>query len=266
MKIGIVSRTDMEEALELTRKIIGEFPNDKIVLNPEIGELLEIKGTPIKEMDVDALITIGGDGTVLHVQREAPEIPILGINMGGVGFLADVSPGDAMKAIDQLKNGKLSISELSKLSTEISGNRLPDALNEGVIRSTETGRALKFRVLVDNKKVEDIKGDGLIVSTPTGSTAYSLAAGGPIVHPDLDALVLTPISAHLSKTMPLVIPTSCEIKVKLFKIRRSANIFIDGRIAGKANSDKEIIFKLSENTAKFFEWGDEFFKKTREKL
>lgn len=266
MKIGIISRFDMQEALELTKKILDKSPDEEVLVDPESAKVLERKGSQISEMDVDALVTIGGDGTVLHAQREAPELPILGINMGGVGFLADVPPEDALKAIGQLKEGNLEISELAKLSIRVSDERLPDALNEGVIRATESGRALTFQVWVDDEEVEEIRGDGLIVATPTGSTAYSLAAGGPIIDPRLEALVLTPVSARLSKTMPLVLPASCEIKVKLLKSGRQANIVIDGRVAGEASPGEDIVFKLSENTAKFFEWGDEFFEKAREKL
>lgn len=266
MKIGIVSRFDVQEALELARKIIDELSSEELVLDLKSAEELGEEGTPIEEMNVEALITIGGDGTVLHTQQKAPEPPILGINMGGTGFLANVPPEDALKAADSLKKGDLEITELTKLSVRVSEERLPDALNEGVVRPTDPSKALTFQVSIDGEKVEEIRGDALIVATPTGSTAYASAAGGPIIDPRLEAFVLVPVSAGLSRTMPLVLPTSCEVRVSLLKSGRSASIIVDGKLVREANPGEDIIFNRSENPAKFFKWGGKFYEKARERL
>lgn len=267
MKIGVVSRFDMEEALELAKQIVNEFPDSDLLLDEgSANSLGRSDGIPISEMnEFDALISIGGDGTVLHTQQKAPGAPILGINMGQTGFLADVPPEKASDAVKKLIKNELEISELLKLSVETSGERLPDALNEAVVRSAEPGSALNFKINVDKNEVEEIKGDGLIVSTPTGSTAYALAAGGPIIDPRLKAFVLVPVSARPSRT-PLVVPTDCEIKMSLSPPKGNANIIVDGRVVGEAESGESVIFGLSENTAKFFDYENNFYRKVREKL
>jgi len=266
MKIGIVSRPDLPEAVDLTRKVINWLSGSEVLLAPEIARELGKDGAPVSDMGADALVTIGGDGTVLKVQHEAPGVPILGINMGGTGFLADVSPDAAEEAIRSLLEGKLELQERVKLAVKISGRSLPDALNEAVVRAASPGRALDFEVMVDDEIAERAKGDGVIVSTPTGSTAYNLAAGGPVLDPRLEAFSVAPLCTHRPRAIPLVVPMSSTIRVRLLRPDRRGQVAIDGYFTEEVSPEDELLFYRSEKPAKFFKWGNKFYKKVREKL
>lgn len=230
MKIGIVSRSDMDEAVNLTEKILKHLSEEEVFLAPEIAKVLGEEGTPVEEMDIDSLVTIGGDGTVLRNLQKLPEIPILGINMGGRGFLADVNPEEATSVIDKMINGELGLRERERLSIKISEGWNSIALNEGVVRSEEPSGIISFEVFMDGELVEKIEGDGLIVSTPTGSTAYALASGGPILHPDVEAFLAVTLSTYRPRAFPLVFPMSSELKVKLLEPNKKAYVTVDGQI------------------------------------
>lgn len=266
MKLGIVSRPNLREALDFTKEILDRLSDEEVVLDSSVAEELGMKGVPVDRMDVDSLITIGGDGTVLYAQLRAPEIPVLGINMGGRGFLAEVEPEDAFDALDRLVEGELEIIELIKLAIEVSSDRFLDALNEGVVRVAELGRTFSFKVLVDGVEVEETKGDGLIVATTTGTTAYALAAGGPVVDPRLEAFVVVPLSAHRPRLMPLVLPTSSEIEVEVLGPKRGGIVIVDGQVTSKVKQGDKVLFRRSENKAKFYKWAENFYEKAREKL
>jgi len=264
LRIGIVARTDLSDAIKFTRKVRKFLSKADVVLERGIAEKLGKRGVSIRAMKVDAIVTIGGDGTVLLAQQKAPDVPVLGINMGGRGFLADVGPAEAQKAMRKLLAGELPVRERAKLAIEIAGKRLLDALNEAVVRAASVGHMLAYEVLVDGEVVEDTRGDGLIVATPTGSTAYSLAAGGPIVDIRLDALVITPICTSRPYAAPLVVPGDSRIEVKIK--RRDATVIVDGQFAAKVEPGDKLLFHRSEKSAKFFGWGDEFYRRIREKL
>lgn len=266
MKIGIIPRFDSQEAMGLTKKIISQFPEQEFVLDSTSGKKLDENSSPIEKMDVEALITIGGDGTVLYALQKSCRTPVLGINMGGRGFLADVKPEEALEAVGKLSKNKLKQVTRERLTVKISGEHLADALNEGVIRSKEPSRVLSFRILIDGEEIERMKGDGLIVATPTGSTAYAMAAGGPLIDPAVGAFVAVPLSTHRPKAMPLVYPMSSTLEVEPLDPDREADVTVDGQVTGKAKQGSIIQFKKSENVAKFFEWKEKFYKKVREKL
>lgn len=266
MRIGIVPHVRIEGALELTKKITHHLTGEDILFSPEAAEELGEEGTPIEKMDVDSIVTIGGDGTVLYTLQRSPKTPILGINMGNRGFLADVRPGEVMEAIDKLREGELELMEREKLDVEISGEKMGEALNEGVIRSREPSRTLCFRVLIDGEEAEMVEGDGVIVSTPTGSSAYSLAAGGPIMDPRVEANLAVPVCAHRPKSMPLVYPPSSQLEVHLLEPEKEADVTIDGQITRRAEQDDIIRFKRAENCARFYVWRRSFYEKMREKL
>jgi NAD+ kinase len=235
-----------------------------VVLEKGLAAKLGKRGASIRNMRADAIITIGGDGTVLLVQQNAPDVPVLGINMGGKGFLADVDRADAGKAVGKLLRGELPVRERSKLAVKIGGKRLPDALNEVVVRAASIGHILAYRVLVDGEVLEITRGDGVIVATPTGSTAYSLAAGGPIVDLRLDAMVVTPICALRPYAVPLVVPDDSRIEIEI--TRRDASVIVDSQFTARAGPRDKLVFYRSEKSAKFFGWGDEFYRRIREKL
>ena len=171
---------------------------------------------------VDVVITFGGDGTLLDAARavvhSAADAPIIGINLGRLGFLTDVGPQDLTYALEAMLDGRTRVEERTMLAGQVERNGVETAsrlaLNDIVVTRGSLSRMIEMDVSVDGHFVCHVKADGLIVATPTGSTAYNLSAGGPIVHPTLDALVLTPIAPHTLTHRPLVLPASAQIEVR----------------------------------------------------
>ncbi len=266
MKIGIAPRPDLQDSIELADKIASHFSSEQIFISPETAEKLGKKGTPVNEMDVEALVTIGGDGTVLRNLQKSPDTPILGINMGGRGFLADVNPQESIEAIEELIKGNLKLFERERIAVKISGELLGEGLNEGVVKSRDPGRILSFKVELDEEEVEKTGGDGLIVSSQTGSTAYGMSAGGPIIDPNVEAFVAVPLCTLRPRTLPLVFPTSSSLKVEILDCGKKADVTVDGQLTGDAGEGDTITFEKSDNSAKFYKWRGKFYEKLREKL
>lgn len=218
-----------------------------------LASALGRKGKAIKAMRADAIITLGGDGTVLRALREAPGVPVLAINLGGRGFLANVRPADALPAVRALVAGKLAIDERERLAGEVASKRLPDALNEVVVCSAVAGRTISFEVFVDDASVMEGKGDGVIVATPTGSTAYALAAGGPVLDRRLKAFAIVPICPSRPEVPPIVVPMSSRVVVKLTARDRKGMVVVDGKRIATLEPGQSLTLYRSENPAKFFE-------------
>ncbi len=266
MRILIVARPDLPEAVELARAMLKALPKEEVLLERQTAMKLGRRGIAIEAAKVEAIVTIGGDGTVLATHQRAPEIPILGVNMGGIGFLADVPPEKALEAVRKLSAGQLPIQERARLAAVVGGRRLPDALNEVVVRAASPGRTLAFNVLVDDEVAMSARGDGVIVSTPTGSTAYALAAGGPIVDPRLEAMVVVPICTSRPRASPLVVPMSSHVRVELPERNKDALAIVDGQFTSGIRAGSGLELKRSESPARFFAWADEFYRKVRERL
>lgn len=266
MKIGIIPRPDLKEAVDLTGEIMDQFSDEEFLMASEVAEKFDKEGVPMEEMDVDSFVTIGGDGTVLYTLQKSPDTPILGINMGGRGFLADVNPKEAERAIEKLRKGELEILERKRLTVEISGEQVGEGLNEGVVRTKHSGRILSFEVEMDDRKVEKTEGDGLIVSSPTGSTAYGMSAGGPVIDPKIDAFVAVPLCTHRPRALPLVFPMSSTLKVKILECKRKADVTVDGQVTKSAGEGDTITFRKSDINAKFYKWKENFYEKLRKKL
>ncbi|AEH06992.1 inorganic polyphosphate/ATP-NAD kinase [Methanothermococcus okinawensis IH1] len=240
--------------------------------------------------DISHIISIGGDGTVLRASRviNGNEIPIIPINMGTVGFLTEFNKNKVFEAIDKIVNGNYEIEKRTKCAglikhadyslssgCEDKDNKnnfnnshnynnfqkiLPDALNEVVIITKSPAKMLHFEVYVNGNFVEDVRADGLIVSTPTGSTAYSLSAGGPILEPSVDAFVIVPICPFKLFSRPIVIDGNSEIKIKVLK--KSTLVVVDGNIEDEAKKGDEIILRKS-NSYSYFVKGCNFYNKLR---
>ncbi|MHA2022082.1 MAG: NAD(+)/NADH kinase [Candidatus Thorarchaeota archaeon] len=236
MKFGIVSRTDKPAAVNFLRELISylKSKNLDIILETDTSLALELPlpSMDIGEMEVDYLLTVGGDGTIIRasMQLRNPGTPILGINMGSRGFLTEVEPNDAKTAIDMVLENEYNVEECLKLgsmSPSIKG-RFPDALNEVLIASALPSKTLDMRLSVDGEFLFDVQADGFIIAPPTGSTAYNLSAGGSIIAPNVDSMILTAICPY-SYFRSIVIPSASTVKIELLKPRVNALVIIDGR-------------------------------------
>jgi NAD+ kinase len=192
----------------------------------------------------DIVIAIGGDGTLLYAARLVARhgVPLLGINRGRLGFLTDVMPQDMVVAIDAALDGKLASEERTLLRATV---RTPDgkvteslALNDVVVQKAATGRMLDFEVLVNGRYVNSHAGDGIVIATATGSTAYALSCGGPIVEPHLDVLVLAPICPHTLSDRPVVVSARSVVDIKLIeRFETQAQVVCDGVVLCELQPD-----------------------------
>jgi NAD+ kinase len=231
--VGLVARYDKKAALELAEELgkhmqargLEVFAEDTLK-----GKLnAEAKFVQLKRMKTDFVITIGGDGTILRtcISLGKPEPPILAINMGVRGFLTEVEPKEALAAVDRCLKGDFKIQKCMKLTATADSIKLPDALNDVVIFPDDPAKLLYTRILKDKVPILNCEADGLMISTQTGSTGYSLSAGGPVLDPSIDAFVLTPI-CPLSPIRPIVFPADSKITIEAERPRRML-ILIDGR-------------------------------------
>ncbi|MGA7853322.1 MAG: NAD(+)/NADH kinase [Candidatus Acidiferrales bacterium] len=201
---------------------------------------------------VDLLIVLGGDGTLLAAARALAgrNIPILAVNLGGLGFLTSVTLDELYPVLETILAGRHDTSERMMLEAEIIHSNKPaervTALNDAVANKAALARMLDLDVHVDGHHVGRYRADGLIIATPTGSTAYSLAAGGPIIHPDIDAFVITPICPHMLTNRPLVIPDTARVEVRFPATGEPVFLTIDGQIGFQLQpQDRVVITKAA---------------------
>lgn len=221
---------------------------------------------PEVDKDLDIAFIIGGDGSFLSSARAlAPYgIPLLGINTGRLGFLSQLKPDEMEAGINKIINNQFYIEERLMIKTNYS-----TALNDVVIKGGEISRTAQLFLYINGRHVCDYLADGLIISTPTGSTAYTLSAGGPVVVPEMEAFVIVPICPHSLTTRPIVIPSTEKIEVKVKINSEYIHITHDGQENIKAESEKAIFITKNEHKAKLIHLQNEnngFYSILREKL
>ncbi|OGS23802.1 MAG: hypothetical protein A2297_02500 [Elusimicrobia bacterium RIFOXYB2_FULL_48_7] len=201
----------------------------------------------------DVCISLGGDGTILRVARKiAPlGVPVLGVNVGSLGFLAETDPHEMCAMIDKILSGKFRTEERIMLNVELNGKQYP-ALNDCVVRSSSSSRVIMVNVKVNNVPLAEYVGDGVIISTPTGSTAYSLAAGGPIVTPKLPVFIVSPVCPHTLSQRPIILSSDSSIQVEIpeYKSNRNILLSIDGQDNCTVSSKDKILISKSRHKLK----------------
>ena len=282
-KIGLFwGRKNKKGSVSLAQEIASQLGSLGLdVFVPEHRRLPETFGAchrvPATKLAayVDLIIAIGGDGTMLDASRGAAlhGVPLLGVNRGRLGFLNDISPGNLSTAIETLLQGDYVAERRQMLQATIfkgsedKGSLV--ALNDVVLKTVDTGHMEDFITTVDGDYVNTHGGDGLIVATATGSTAYALSCGGPIIQPDVDALVIVPIAPHTLSDRPLVVKSSCAIRVTL-DLRpgsRGAQVTCDGDTLGTVSTDGAVEIRAADETVQLLHpRGQNFYQQLRSKL
>ncbi len=262
MKVGIIAKKS-KEAIELANEI-AEFLSRQgvdFIFDEETAKKLGKSGCRIREMNVDYLIVLGGDGTILKtVFYTKGLIPILGINFGTMGFLTEITPKKWKSAIKNLIEGNFKIEERAKIDVFNEKNeKLGEALNEVVITSQTPVEMLAIKIYISGIAIEDLKADGVIVSTPTGSTAYCMSAGGPLIDPNVKALIITPLSPFKGLTNSIVIPNDLEIRIETSG--KSPVAVLDGKHIFSIKNFVKI--KTSRNKVKFIKTDGNFYEKIK---
>ncbi|NLS77899.1 MAG: NAD(+)/NADH kinase [Chloroflexi bacterium] len=209
---------------------------------------------------LDMIITLGGDGTILRTARLAApyRIPVLGVNLGRLGFLAEMQPSEVLAKLPQLRDGEFWLEERLMLHAEHRRNAHVvgsyEALNDVFAGRGRAARVVRIAVTVDGARVGTYVADGVVVATPTGSTAYNLSAGGPIVAPDTDDLLLTPIAPHLTPARSIVLPSESTIKISI-ATQHDGMLTVDGWVDVDVKNEDELVITKSAYTAQFVRLG-----------
>lgn len=267
-RIGMVCRGEERDVAVLKSLIECADKRAEVILDRETAKKLkrENQGVKIEDMSVDFLICVGGDGTILRTLHylKTPT-PVLGINMGAIGFLAEVQPEDAVSVLTELLEG-FTVEKRERLSVELKGERerMPYAMNEAVIITSKPGKMLHFAIFVDGEELERLRADGVVFATPTGSTAYAMSAGGPIVDPKVDAALIVPIAPFKLSARPTIVDINTVISLALLGMKE-AELVIDGQFYRKMGKEGRISITRGE-PAFFVKIEDRHFLKLQDKL
>ena len=268
--VGIVARYDRKRAIKLADELAQHLQSKglKVYVENTLAKMVQTgEMIPLERMKTDLIITIGGDGTILRtcVAIPKPEPPILAINMGIRGFLTEVEPKLAFTAVDKCLNGDYGIEKCMKLTTRADGSKFPDALNEVLITHDEPAKLLYTRILKDNKPILTCQADSLLISTQTGSTGYSLSAGGPVLDPSVDAFVLTPI-CPLTDFRSVIFPGNSSLTVEVLRPNKML-VLIDGQFNRLISSKlPTVTVTRSKNETRFIRFTDNFYNRLRSRL
>lgn len=269
--VGLVARFDRKKALRLSEELANYLKEKglEVFLEDSLAEKTGTRETtlPLQRMRTDFIVTIGGDGTILRtcISIPKPEPPILAVNMGVRGFLAEVDPKNAFSAVDKCLNGEFIIERCMKLTSVADSVKFPDALNEVVISADEPAKLLYSRISKDSKQIVNCQSDGLMVATQTGSTGYSLSAGGPVLDPQVRAFVLTPI-CPISIFQPIVFPADSQLTIDAERPKK-IQVIIDGHYRQIISSKHpSLTVTRSKFETSFIRLRENFYPRLRSRL
>ncbi|MCW4010817.1 MAG: NAD(+)/NADH kinase [Candidatus Bathyarchaeota archaeon] len=268
---GLVARYDKKQALKLADNL-AEYLAGKgveVYLEDTLRGRVKSAGklVPLRDMKTDFVIAIGGDGTILRtcITLPKPEPPILAVNMGVRGFLTEVAPEEACQAVDRILKGDFKIEKCSKLSTLANGEPTPDALNDVVVSGGEPSKILYLQIFKDDLPIAQLEADGVIISTPTGSTGYTLSAGGPIIDPETDAIVLTPICS-LTTFRSMVFRGDTKIRIESVRPKEML-VLVDGAYRRLLPSkNPTVTVSQSKNVTSFIRFKANFYTRLESRL
>ncbi len=265
-RIGLVVKND-ERAEHKAKELEKRLGSQCVVI-----DVRHSRSSDLPE-DLMCLIVLGGDGTFLSAARfiEHRSIPLMGVKFGEVGFLAETTEDNLFTALDLLLEGKYLIQTRSRLDIKVVRNNHQiidvDVLNDAVINKSALSRLASCAVYIDAVYLTTYRADGLIVATPTGSTAYSLAAGGPVVHPSVPSIILTPICPFTLTNRPLIIPDSALIEIRLEGSPENMVLTLDGQEGFEMDSGDRIFIKKSRNDIRMISFEDQsYFKVLKTRL
>jgi NAD+ kinase len=275
---AIISRPDRAEVAKILPRLLVwlEEHGYKVIVDPETGEYAPQKQiVPREQMGaraLDLVIVLGGDGTLLSAARvtAAVDVPLLGVNLGSLGFLTEVPPDSLYTMLEGIAQGRASVEQRSLMrcellrGDEVRGSYL--VFNDAVVNKTELAKLNTYDLHIDKVFVASYRADGMIVATPTGSTAYSLSAGGPVLMPTVKAFVITPVAPHSLTHRPLVVPDSVEIEILRRSEEEVAYLSLDGQPGLDLRDGDRVRCRRSEHQVTLFRTGTDFFQALRTKL
>ncbi|TCO83831.1 NAD+ kinase [Plasticicumulans lactativorans] len=279
--IGLIGKYG-DPSVEPMITLIGDFLRRaglRVLLDEATAELIPPRGLEVANRRTlgrlsELAIVVGGDGTLLAAARALVDfqVPIVGVNLGRLGFLADVSPDEIPRGLDEILRGRFREEERSLLHAEVRrGNAVvsqADALNDVVVHKRDVARMVELETFLDGRLLNTYRADGLIISTPTGSTAYALSGGGPLLHPLLEAVVLVPICPHTLTHRPIVVAADAEIEIVVAGHKAThAQVTCDGQISLALETGDRIVIRKKRRKLRLLHPNDhDYFELLRAKL
>jgi NAD+ kinase len=278
-KIGITSKPKKPEVREIIPPLV-EWLRERsieVLIDKETGATLDSSEKCVSRNEmpsrVDLIIVLGGDGTLLATARalNRKPVPLLAVNLGGLGFLTVITRDELFPTLERVLAGDFRTERRVQIEAEVvrAGEVISSflALNDVVLNKGAIARVLDFDVRVDGQFISTYKADGLIVSTPTGSTAYSLAAGGPVIAPSVQAFIVTPICAHTLTNRPIVLPDSAQIDVEVKSQRESVYLTVDGQVGIAVRSEDAMHLRRASSVVELIQSPQkDYFEILRQKL
>lgn len=259
-----------KEATWIRDHLVGR--GQTVLVERDLALALGATAHSLQELDklADIFLTVGGDGTIL-LATSATDKPIFGVNAGAIGFLSEVDPPQAAQAIEQIIKGDYRIEEREKLSAWLDAQRLPDATNEVTLQTSRIAKLIRFRINVAGETLDTLRGDGIIVSTATGSTGYAMSVGGPLVHPLVHGTVLAPIAPFRLSARPWVVPSDAVIELQLMdrdsaQGEQQARVVVDGQHGFNVSPGATVRIAPSPGKARFIRLGSGYYERVRTKL
>ncbi|NLC43244.1 MAG: NAD(+)/NADH kinase [Clostridiales bacterium] len=278
IKLGIISNLSKDITGDNTKEVLNGILERSMIplVTPSVYQLCQL-GNLLAEDEIykqsDLILVLGGDGTILHSSRKAAEYqkPLLGINLGHLGFLAEAEMVNLPSILDALALGKYKIDKRMMIEAKVMRGqqvlKSAIALNDVIVSKGVYGRIIHLNLNINGEFVNYYAADGLLVSSPTGSTAYSLSAGGPIIDPEMECLLVTPVSPHTLNSRPIVTHSSSLIEIESIDKNRDVQVTIDGQqIVNLTEGDRIIIEKANQKTHLIRISGYNFYKLLRNKL
>ena len=278
LTVGISAKINAPEALAFAHDVGADLRGRgmHVCFDDATAAILNDLGPCYAKQDLgeksDLLITFGGDGTLLSVARHAPsKVPIIGVNMGTLGFLTEIRVEEFHDVLERVLAGEFRSEDRVAFDVFVRGPERDHTkyrvLNDAAINKSALARIIEMRVEVSDQFVSNFRADGLIVSTPTGSTAYNLSAGGPIVYPTMGAIVITPICPHMLTNRPIVLPDDLDIQISIVSPHQEIFLTLDGQEGLPLGDDDFVCVKKSEETVRFVQSPNKsYFDVLRNKL
>jgi len=276
-KIGIIAKGNKPEAIQVVKELVGWLKDRKVecFVDPDIAKAVSHPALDKQDMAgaVEMVVVLGGDGTLLAAARalQKKQVPILGVNLGGLGFLTEITLAELYPMLEAILHGAYKTDERMLLEARVwRKKKVVDTftvLNDVVINKGALARIIELETSVDQAHLTTFRSDGLIICTPTGSTGYSLSAGGPIVYPSLHSIIITPICPHTMTNRPIIVPKEAVINVTLCSMDQEVFLTLDGQVGFKMELHDRVEIKKGEGFIRLIKSPSRgYFEVLRQKL
>ena len=275
---AIISRPDRRQVAEIISGLLAWLAehNYKVLVDEETANYVKgqnvVPRTQMASHPLDLVVVLGGDGTLLSAARvtAAIDVPLLGVNLGSLGFLTEVPLQSLYPMLEAIAQGRAAVEHRSLMHVDLLRDDVVRSsylvFNDAVVNKTALARLNTYDLYVNKVFVSSYRADGMIVATPTGSTAYSLSAGGPVLMPTVKALLITPVAPHALTHRPLVVPDSVEIEILLRSDEEMAYLSLDGQPGLDLRDGDRVRCRRSEHEVNLFRTGGDFFQVLRTKM